>query len=54
MPKTVLLGAVLALALGGAVASVAADAAGPATLADALAQANAQNRQLVIDFYADW
>jgi hypothetical protein len=54
MRKTVLLGAVLVLALGGAAASVAADATGPATLADALAQAKAQNRQLVLDFYADW
>ncbi len=57
MRTNVLLGAVVVLTLGAAAVAVAADgaaAAGPATLADALAQAKAQDRQLVLDFYADW
>ena len=54
MRSPVLAGALVALALGAAAASALADSTGPATLADALAQAQQQNKVLVIDFYADW
>lgn len=47
-------GALAVLVLGVAVAAAAADSQGPATLADALATAQQQNKLLVIDFYADW
>jgi Mrp family chromosome partitioning ATPase len=54
MRSPLLAGALVALALGAATAAAAADGHPTTTYADALAQAQQQNKILVIDFYTDW
>jgi thiol:disulfide interchange protein len=54
MRSPLLTGVLLALAVGATTAATAADGQATTTYADALAQAQQQNRILVIDFYADW
>ena len=54
MRSTLLAGVLTALALGATAVSATADEGGPATLTDALALAQQQNKVLVIDFYTDW
>lgn len=54
MRSPLLAGALAALVLGAATVATAADGQATTTYADALAQAQQQNRILVIDFYTDW